>query len=704
MKVELAPKRRGTPVRLAVWVLHLALPLLGLWLLLSNPTLDVTWEHQPSHFWLVAAVAAVNVVLGLRMSEAARHRSDARLFLVSMVFLASAGFLFLHSLATPGVLLSQPNNGFVVATPLGLFLASLFAAASSINFTPRAAAAVIRNQQLIRGGLVAVMVAWAAVSLLEIGPLASVPNEQEVHGPLVVTAIAGVALYAIASLRYYMIYRRRPSVMLIAVITAFALLAEAMVVVVQAPSWHLSWWEWHLLMSAGFGFVAYSAHVQYRREGSTTGLFNSISADQTIAELRKEYGAALDALATAMRRQEETGGAEEDVGLIAQGLSSRFGLTEGQTAVLTRAAESLALERDQLRRLDALVAVGRESKVIVTEEDLLSRAIALIAAGFGRDAVRIGLLADGRIRFPLELSSRAMWPESDGAQRERAIHEALTAVEPTALGSDGMLLPLTVKGRAAGVLEVRRPGAELKERDRSLLQAMASQLSGALENARLYAQMEGLFRTYLSPDVATALIADPGQAALGGALCEVSVLFADLRGFTPFSERSRPNEVVEMINRYFGATVPLILETGGTVLQFVGDAIMVLFNAPARQKDHELRAARAALTMQKTIDAIATENRDLEWPRFRVGINTGMAVVGNIGSKELRGYNAMGDAINTAARLQTVAEPGQVVIGGATYHAIEERAVVQPLGHIEVKGKKEPVEAFVLEDLKTTVG
>jgi adenylate cyclase len=184
----------------------------------------------------------------------------------------------------------------------------------------------------------------------------------------------------------------------------------------------------------------------------------------------------------------------------------------------------------------------------------------------------------------------------------------------------------------------------------------------------------------------------------------VSVLFADLRGFTPFSERSRPNEVVEMINRYFGATVPLILETGGTVLQFVGDAIMVLFNAPARQEDHELRAARAALTMQKTIDAIATENRDLEWPRFRVGINTGMAVVGNIGSKELRGYNAMGDAINTAARLQTVAEPGQVVIGGATYHAIEELAVVQPLGHIEVKGKKEPVEAFVLEDLKTTVG
>lgn len=219
MQAELAPRRRGTPVRFAVWVLHLALPLLGLWLLLENPTIDITWEHQPSHFWLVASVAAINVFLGLRMSEAARQRRDARLFLVSMVFLASAGFLFLHSLATPGVLLSQPNNGFVVATPVGLFLASVFAVVSSINFPPGAANAVMRNQQLIRGGLIALMIAWAGLSLFEIPPLASVPNEQEVHGPLVALAIAGVGLYALASLRYYGIHRRRPSVMLIAVIT-----------------------------------------------------------------------------------------------------------------------------------------------------------------------------------------------------------------------------------------------------------------------------------------------------------------------------------------------------------------------------------------------------------------------------------------------------------------------------------------------------
>ena len=102
----------------------------------------------------------------------------------------------------------------------------------------------------------------------------------------------------------------------------------------------------------------------------------------------------------------------------------------------------------------------------------------------------------------------------------------------------------------------------------------------------------------MSPDVATALLADPTQAALGEEVAEVTVLFADLRGFTPFSERTTPDRVVAMLNQYFGRAVPVLLANGGTVVQFVGDAVMALFNAPARQPDHALRAARAALGMQ----------------------------------------------------------------------------------------------------------
>ena len=147
-----AVPRRAT-LRVVVWAFHLILPLLGLWLLLAQPHFDVTLEHHGIHFGLVVAVAAVNVALGVRMSEVARRRADARLFLVSLVFLSSAGFLLLHALATPQVLLTGRNAGFAIATPVGLLLAAVFAAISSLDLTPERAETVLRRQALLRGGL-----------------------------------------------------------------------------------------------------------------------------------------------------------------------------------------------------------------------------------------------------------------------------------------------------------------------------------------------------------------------------------------------------------------------------------------------------------------------------------------------------------------------------------------------------------------------
>ena len=249
------------------------------------------------------------------------------------------------------------------------------------------------------------------------------------------------------------------------------------------------------------------------------------------------------------------------------------------------------------------------------------------------------------------------------------------------------------------MLDVRRSEGSFADRDRWLLRALASQFSIGLENARLYRQLDGLFRQYMSPDVATALLADPTQAALGGEVAEVTVLFADLRGFTPFSERTPPDRVVGMLNQYFGRAVPVLLANGGTVVQFVGDAVMALFNAPARQPDHAVRAARAALGMQAAIEAVA--ERETDWPRFRVGVNTGPALIGNIGSDEFRNFTAIGDTVNLAARLeQEVAEAGQVVIGPTTQAAIKHVAIVRPLDPIEVRGKRDPIACWVLEGLK----
>jgi class 3 adenylate cyclase len=262
-------------------------------------------------------------------------------------------------------------------------------------------------------------------------------------------------------------------------------------------------------------------------------------------------------------------------------------------------------------------------------------------------------------------------------------------VEEPAGEGGRLVLPLTVKDLPAGVLDVRRARGRFADRDRWLLRAFASQLSIGLENARLYRQLDGLFRQYMARDVATALLADPSQARLGGVVAEVTVLFADLRGFTPFSEQAPPERVVAMLNEYFGRAVPVILANGGSVTQFVGDAVMALFNAPTRQPDHALRAARAALGMQQAIEEAAV--REPGWPLFRVGVNTGPALVGNIGSAELRSYTAIGDTVNLAARLEELADAGQVVIGPATYQAIADVAVAHRLEQIGLKGKRQPV-------------
>jgi class 3 adenylate cyclase len=699
-----AVPRRAT-LRVAVWAFHLVLPLLGLWLLLAQPHFDVILEHHGIHFGLVVAVAAVNVALGLRMSEVSRRRADARLFLVSLVFLSSAGFLLLHALATPQVLLTGRNAGFAIATPVGLLLAAVFAAVSSLDLTPERADAVLRRQALLRGGLLALMVAWAVVSLFGLPPLDAPLPEEASRGPLAVMALAGVALYALASVRYWRLYRRRPAVILIAILTAFALLAEAMVAVALARNWHVSWWEWHLLMAFAFAFVYYSAHVQYAREGSWSSLFRGIYLQETIQQIRREHAAALEALVEAMEQPQGNG--PRPLGRVVADLADRFDLTEGQAQVLEQAAQALVAEREQIQRLRGLVAVGAEAKVIMDERQLLERGVELTGQALRPDTLRVGLVEGEQLVFPVSMRAEG-WPEQagngeqpadDGGDPYGASLKSLEPVEEHEGGGGRLVLPLTVKDRPAGVLDVRRSEGSFADRDRWLLRALASQFSIGLENARLYRQLDGLFRQYMSPDVATALLADPTQAALGGEVAEVTVLFADLRGFTPFSERTPPDRVVGMLNQYFGRAVPVLLANGGTIVQFVGDAVMALFNAPARQPDHAVRAARAALGMQAAIEAVA--ERKTDWPRFRVGVNTGPALIGNIGSDEFRNFTAIGDTVNLAARLeQEVAEAGQVVIGPTTQAAIKHLAIARPLDPIEVKGKRDPIACWVLEGLK----
>ena len=207
-------------------------------------------------------------------------------------------------------------------------------------------------------------------------------------------------------------------------------------------------------------------------------------------------------------------------------------------------------------------------------------------------------------------------------------------------------------------------------------------------------RVKAVFGRYLAPWVVEQLMDDPASVHLGGVRREVSVLLADIRGFTGISERHPPEEVVAILNRYLACATEVILGAGGTLDKFLGDGVMAFFNAPLPQEDHVLAAVRAALQMQ-------TRLRELQGPgggriAFGVGINTGEGVVGNIGTPELMNYTIIGDVVNVAARLQGEARAGEVLLSAGAYERIAGAVEVEELGSMHVKGRAQPVQIYKL--------
>lgn len=175
----------------------------------------------------------------------------------------------------------------------------------------------------------------------------------------------------------------------------------------------------------------------------------------------------------------------------------------------------------------------------------------------------------------------------------------------------------------------------------------------------------------------------------------ISVLFGDLAGFTRFSERSTPAEVAELLNTYWGTAAPLITRRfGGELEKFIGDGIAATFNSRGDQPDHAVRAARAALSLQRELAGLADAHPD--WPRLRVGVNSGEAVLREIGGDGHVAYPLVGDTINTGSRLESLAPAGGVLIGARTYEQLPDGAVVEAKTGLRIKGKAGVVHAYVL--------
>jgi adenylate cyclase len=402
----------------------------------------------------VLLTGVITGALAFLTGEAAARRGDARVLRLSVAFVCASGFLGLHALATPGVLLAGKNAGFQIAAAIGLLLAAPLAAWSALDLDDRGVSLVGRRS-LLYAALGLVLGLWAAVSLATLPPLDEPIDDP---GPLLLGIFAvGALLYALAAAGYARLYARRRRRLLLAAVGAFLLLAEAMLAIGLGRNWHLTWWEWHLLMLVAFGLVAQAAWSEWQREGSPAEIWADLYEDTT----------------------------------------------------------------------------------------------------WGHDE-------------------------------------------------------------------------------------------------------------------------------------EASVLFADLQGFTRYSEAHAEREVTAMLDTYFEAGIPAVRPEARNV-RTIGDAVMAYFTG----EDHERRAAEAGLTFLSRVAAVSAAHP--EWPRFRVGVNSGRVNVGI--TSQAREETVRGDAVNVAARLEGQARAGEVVIGESTRAALGAGAETENLGELSVKGKERPIRAYVLRAL-----
>lgn len=261
--------------------------------------------------------------------------------------------------------------------------------------------------------------------------------------------------------------------------------------------------------------------------------------------------------------------------------------------------------------------------------------------------------------------------------------------------------PLVTESRVHGALYADRldPFAAFKPDDLELISAVASQAAVAVENARAHERLareevaRANYSRFLPEYVVKQMLENPESFKLGGASQTITILFADIRGFTRISEHAPPERIVSLLNRYFSAMTDIIFAHGGTLDKYLGDGLMALFGAPTATPDDASNALNAAVAMQRRLMGINRELRDEGFPEIGVGmgLHTGEAIVGYIGSDRRSEYTAIGDTVNTSSRLESNALGGEILISDATAQAAHSRYKLKPREPITVKNREQPV-------------
>lgn len=246
----------------------------------------------------------------------------------------------------------------------------------------------------------------------------------------------------------------------------------------------------------------------------------------------------------------------------------------------------------------------------------------------------------------------------------------------------------------------------LNDRRNDELGTLMSAFNNMAQSLLEKSQVENALSRYMSDNIASEIISNINHVQLGGKHVQATVLFADIVGFTRLSEDMSPRAVADLLNEYFGYITRISQLYRGTIDKFIGDCAMVVFGVPDDDPNHRFNAIACAVMIQRLTDRLNVVRMAEGKPavKFRIGINTGDMLAGNMGSQERMQYTVVGDAVNLASRLSAVAEPGEIVIRDEHYNdpEVQRRVIARKFKHIKIRGKSKPVTIYRVRDVATT--
>lgn len=371
--------------------------------------------------------------------------------------------------------------------------------------------------------------------------------------------------------------------------------------------------------------------------------------------------------------------------------------------------------QSRLQEMNVLYAVGKNVSALAEPELLLPRiveaAVRLTAADEGLLFIQQEerLICRARKRSGDSRASASSAEMEDAAAKRVMQHGSPLLVNGAVGVPSQAYAPLVLGGHVVGALGVRSPRRAFTRHQASLLAALsdyaaiAIQNSGTMDSLRRQkdnesSRIRSLFQRFVSHQVVDQVLDNPDLLQLGGKRREITILFTDIRGYTTFSEHLPPEQVVEMLNDYLSLAANTIMSYGGTLDKYIGDGLMAIFNAPEDHPEHTRSALAAAITLQAGARHLEAQRGD--GLSFGIGIHTGEAVVGFIGTDCAMNYTAVGDVVNLAKRLQETARPGQILIEAGLVSQMSDAIEATPLGELRIRGRSQSAEVYELTALR----